>query len=81
LKHPSFQNPHVIITKPPYESNGEGWGFFTISVLVALKAGYYWVHPHATSIPDGQSLLPLHWTLNFEGSLKQMEFKVEVGVS
>lgn len=79
LQHPSFEHPYYVIHQPPYEVSGEGWGFFTISIVVGLKPGYSWVSPNATLGPGGQSLLPLYWTLDFERELSYRQ--VEVGVA
>jgi hypothetical protein len=61
---------------PPFEWAGSGWGFFTISIIIALKPGYSWVSPGATVGLNGHSLLPLIWTLNFEQELTYHESEV-----
>lgn len=65
--------------KLPFEMGGRGWGYFTISALLALKTGYCWVSPDATVGADGNSLLPLEWRLDFE---KELSFvRAEVGIA
>jgi hypothetical protein len=66
---------------PPFEWAGSGWGFFTISIIIALNQGYSWVFPGATVGPSGHSLLPLNWTLNFEQELTYQEFEVGLAAS
>jgi len=67
--------------QPPFETPGSGWGSFTINVLIALRSGYYWVHPEAAVGPGNQSLLPLEWTLSFEREFSYTEVEVQVGES
>jgi hypothetical protein len=66
---------------PPFEFAGSGWGFFTISIIIALNQGYSWVSPGARVGPSGHSLLPLHWTLNFKQELTYQEFEVGLAAS
>ena len=70
LLHPTFRPPRVIRSLPPYEIRRLGWGFFTVTAHVILKAGYSWVSDEAERAPDGaeKGLLPLNWTLSFEGA-------------
>ncbi|KAJ6083643.1 serine/threonine protein kinase [Penicillium canescens] len=77
--HSSFERPYHVKRLPPFETSGRGWGFFTIHTIVTLKRGYSWVSPKATVGPEGQSLLPLYWTLNFEQELSYSY--IEVGIA
>ncbi|KAJ5606268.1 serine/threonine protein kinase [Penicillium lagena] len=79
--HPSFEHPYSVQHLPPFEMSGGGWGYFTISIVVALKRGYSWVSPDATLGPGDQSLLTLYWTLNFERELSYSHVEVGVAVS
>lgn len=67
--HPTFRQNHVIRTRPPYAISRLGWGTFTITASVILKAGYSWVSEDAQDTPDGaaKGMLPLEWTLDFDG--------------
>lgn len=67
--HPTFRQNHIIRTRPPYAVSRLGWGHFTITASVVLKAGYSWVAEEAQDTPDGapKGVLPLEWTLDFEG--------------
>ncbi|KAN0110024.1 kinase-like protein [Hyaloscypha variabilis] len=76
--HSSFEHPYTVKNLPPFEWAGSGWGFFTISIIIALKPGYSWISPLATVGPCGHSLLPLTWTLNFEQELTYQEFEVDL---
>lgn len=69
LLHPTFRQNHVVRQRPPYEIARLGWGFFTITANVILKAGYSWVSDDAQDSPDGavKNMLPLEWTLDFDG--------------
>ena len=69
----------MVLGSPPFEFNGAGWGYFELSVLIALKPGSFWVHPNATWTSAGQSLLPLSWMLNFDEPVSQREVQVELG--
>lgn len=67
--HPTFRQNHIIRTRPPYQISRQGWGYFTITASVILKAGYQWVSEDAQDTPDGATngMLPLEWTLDFNG--------------
>jgi hypothetical protein len=67
--HPTFRQNHIVRTRPPYAISRLGWGFFTITASVVLKAGYSWVSEDALDSPDGavKGSLPLEWTLDFDG--------------
>ncbi|GAB7323123.1 hypothetical protein MBLNU13_g05629t1 [Cladosporium sp. NU13] len=67
--HPTFRQNHVIKTRAPYSISRIGWGHFTITARVVLKAGYTWVSEDAEDLPDGaaKGSLPLEWTLDFDG--------------
>lgn len=67
--HPTFRQPHIVRTRPPYAISRLGWGFFTITASIILKAGYSWVSEEAEAAPDGaaKGALPLEWTLDFDG--------------
>lgn len=64
--------------QPPFSLSGSGWGYFHIGVVVSLKTGYAWVAEDAMVGLEGQSLLPLYWTLNFERDLSFSD--VDMGV-
>lgn len=61
---------------PPFEWAGRGWGYFTISIIIALEPGYSWAFPGARMDPGGRSLLPLHWSLNFKQEFTYHDFEV-----
>ncbi|ORY67108.1 uncharacterized protein BCR38DRAFT_426106 [Pseudomassariella vexata] len=67
--HPTFRENHIIRQRPPYQISRLGWGIFTITASVILKAGYAWVSDDAQDSPDGaaKGMLPLEWTLDFDG--------------
>jgi hypothetical protein len=67
--HPTFRQNHIVKTRPPYAISRLGWGHFTITAQVVLKAGYSWVSEDAEDSPDGavKGSLPLEWTLDFDG--------------
>jgi hypothetical protein len=67
--HPTFRQNHIIKTRPPYSISRLGWGHFTITTQVVLKAGYSWVSEDAEDSPNGavKGSLPLEWTLDFDG--------------
>lgn len=67
--HPTFRQNHIIRTRPPYAISRLGWGHFTITASVVLKAGYSWVSEDAQDSPNGavKGSLPLEWTLDFDG--------------
>jgi len=67
--HPTFRQNHIVRTRPPYQISRLGWGYFTITASVILKAGYQWVSEDAQDTPDGaaKGVLPLEWTLDFDG--------------
>ncbi|EME80069.1 uncharacterized protein MYCFIDRAFT_77853 [Pseudocercospora fijiensis CIRAD86] len=46
-----------------------GWGVFTITAYVILKAGYTWLSEEAEVTPDGvpKGMLPPVWKLDFLG--------------
>ncbi len=77
-QHSSFTAPYTIMHQPPFELSGSGWGYFPIGVVVSLRRGYAWVAEDAMVGPEGQSLLPLYWMLNFERDLSFTD--VDVGV-
>ena len=72
--HPTFRPSQIIRTLPPYEIQRLGWGVFTITANVILKAGYYWLSGEAERAPDGadNGTLTLNWTLNFDGKGSQV---------
>jgi hypothetical protein len=65
---------------PPYEVRRLGWGYFTIFAHVILKVGYSWVSSDAEDAPDGgeKGMLPLEWTLNFDGPGSQGRCRLKV---
>ncbi|KAH8199024.1 hypothetical protein TruAng_006810 [Truncatella angustata] len=67
--HPTFRQNHVVKQRPPYQISRLGWGVFTITASVVLKAGYSWVSDDAQDSPDGaaKGVLPLEWMLDFDG--------------
>lgn len=67
--HPTFNPPRIIRGRPPYDIRRLGWGTFTITANVMLKAGYSWLSGDAIDSPDGakKGTLPLEWTLDFSG--------------
>lgn len=67
--HPTFRQNHIIKTRAPYSISRLGWGHFTITAQVVLKAGYSWVSEDAEDSPSGavKGSLPLEWTLDFDG--------------
>lgn len=78
--HPTFRPPRVIRSLPPYEIRRLGWGYFTITAHVILKAGYSWVSEDAERAPDGaeKGMLPLNWTLDFDGDGRQGRCRLKV---
>ncbi|KAF9893341.1 hypothetical protein FE257_011773 [Aspergillus nanangensis] len=76
--HPSFQNPYHVKTQPPYEFNGKGWGFFTITILVSLRPGYWWTSADAAVGLEKESLMPLYWTLDFSRDLTVSKVALEI---
>ena len=67
--HPTFRPNRVIRQRAPYEVKRLGWGTFTVTAYVILKAGYTWVSSEAENSPDGapKGMLPLEWNLDFSG--------------
>lgn len=67
--HPTFRPDRIIRQRPPYEIRRRGWGNFTVTAYVILKAGYTWVPPDAEPSPDGaeNGMFPLSWVLDFQG--------------
>ncbi|ETS76156.1 hypothetical protein PFICI_11543 [Pestalotiopsis fici W106-1] len=67
--HPTFRQNRVVRQRPPYQISRVGWGIFTITASVVLKAGYSWVSDDAQDSPDGavKGVLPLEWMLDFDG--------------
>ena len=65
--HPTFRQNHIVRSRPPYQLTRVGWGYFTITASVILKAGYSWVSSDAEDSPDGaeKGMLRLEWTLDF----------------
>jgi hypothetical protein len=78
--HPTFRPPQVIRSLPPYEIRLLGWGYFTVTAHVILKAGYGWVSDDAQDAPGGaaKGLLPLNWTLDFTGDGSQGKCRLKV---
>lgn len=70
--HESFPEPHVVLPKAPYVFHGQGWGYFTIEILVVLLEGYAWErnkkHPNKSKNVIGQNAnqLKMEWTLDFK---------------
>lgn len=79
-KHCSFNRPTTVLTSPPFELNGGGWGSFDISVYVVLKSGYEWLEDEARPIPGQREkrMLPLSWGLNFMSPESQHSRVVKV---
>ncbi|KAF7185481.1 YEATS domain-containing protein 2 [Pseudocercospora fuligena] len=84
LLHPTFRPNRVIRQRAPYEIRRLGWGVFTITAYVILKAGYTWVSEEAEVTPDGvpKGMLPLTWELDFlgfegKGSMGSVRLKVK----
>ncbi|EME46747.1 hypothetical protein DOTSEDRAFT_70667 [Dothistroma septosporum NZE10] len=82
--HPTFRPPRIIRGRPPYDVRRTGWGSFTITANVILKAGYSWVSGDALNSPDGalKGMLPLEWTLDFSGfcgrgSMGRLKLKIK----
>ncbi|SMR46252.1 unnamed protein product [Zymoseptoria tritici ST99CH_1A5] len=69
LLHPTFRPSRVIRQRPPFEISRLGWGVFTLTAYIVLKAGYSWASSDAEDSPDGaaKGMLPLEWTLDFDG--------------
>lgn len=67
--HPTFRQNHIVKTRAPYAISRLGWGHFTITASVVLKAGYSWISEDAVDSPAGvaKGSLPLEWTLDFDG--------------
>lgn len=65
--HPSFRPNRLIRTRPPFAIQRLGWGTFTITAGILLKAGYSWMSSDAEDSPDGapKGMLRLEWTLDF----------------
>lgn len=65
--HPTFRQNHIIRSRPPYSVTRVGWGYFTVTASVILKAGYSWVSSDAEDTQDGaeKGLLRLEWMLDF----------------
>jgi hypothetical protein len=78
--HPTFRPSRVIRSLPPYEIRRLGWGFFTITAHVILKAGYSWISEEAERAPDGaeKGMLPLNWTLDFVGGGSQGRCRLKI---
>lgn len=59
----------MILSRPPFDIRRLGWGTFTISVAVLLRAGWSWVSSDAEDSPDGapKGKVSLQWTLDFHG--------------
>ena len=78
--HPTFRPPRVIRSLPPYEIHRLGWGYFILTAHVILKAGYSWVSEDAERAPDGaeKGMLPLNWTLDFDGMGRQGRCRLKV---
>ncbi|KAK3072719.1 hypothetical protein LTR53_006301 [Teratosphaeriaceae sp. CCFEE 6253] len=84
LLHPTFRPSRIIRSRAPYEIRRLGWGTFTISAAVILRAGYSWVSSDAEPSPDGveDGMLRLEWTLDFErfggkGSMGRCRLKIK----
>ena len=78
--HPTFRPSRIIRTMPPYEIRRLGWGVFTITAHVILRAGYKWVSGEAERAPDGaeKGMLALRWTLDFDGRGTQGRCRLSV---
>ena len=78
--HPTFRPSRIIRTTAPYEIRRLGWGVFTITAHVILRAGYRWVSGEAERAPDGaeNGMLALRWTLDFAGRGTQGRCKLNV---
>nr|POE62939.1 hypothetical protein CFP56_03842 [Quercus suber] len=83
-EHPTFRPNRIIRERPPYEIRRLGWGTFTITAYVLLKAGFSWVSSDAEDTPDGavKGMLPLEWDLDFagfggKGSMRKCKLKVK----
>lgn len=65
--HPTFRPNNIVRSRPPYSVTRIGWGYFTITASVILKAGYSWVSSDAVDSPDGaeKGMLRLEWALDF----------------
>ncbi|KAK3072381.1 hypothetical protein LTR53_006922 [Teratosphaeriaceae sp. CCFEE 6253] len=84
LLHPTFRPSRIIRSRAPYEIRRLGWGTFTITAAVILRAGYSWVSSDAEPSPDGEEdgMLRLEWTLDFErfggkGAMGRCRLKVK----
>ncbi|KAK3628937.1 hypothetical protein LTR22_022130 [Elasticomyces elasticus] len=84
LLHPTFRPSRIIRSRPPYEIRRLGWGYFTITAAVILRAGYGWVSSDAEPSPDGveNGMLRLEWGLDFssfdgKGAMGRCRLKVK----
>ncbi|KAK4950363.1 hypothetical protein LTR10_011344 [Elasticomyces elasticus] len=84
LLHPTFRPSRIIRSRPPYEIRRLGWGYFTITAAVILRAGYGWVSSDAEPSPDGveNGMLRLDWGLDFssfdgKGAMGRCRLKVK----
>ncbi|KAK5717139.1 hypothetical protein LTR15_009028 [Elasticomyces elasticus] len=84
LLHPTFRPSRIIRSRPPYEIRRLGWGYFTITAAVILRAGYGWVSSDAEPSPDGveNGMLRLDWELDFssfdgKGAMGRCRLKVK----
>lgn len=82
--HPTFRQNHIIRSRPPYTVTRVGWGYFTITASVMLKAGYSWLSSDAEDSPDGaeKGMLRLEWMLDFSsfgstGAMGRCRLKVK----
>ncbi|TKA74242.1 hypothetical protein B0A55_05695 [Friedmanniomyces simplex] len=83
LLHPTFRPSHIIRSRPPYEIRRLGWGYFTITAAVILRAGYSWVSSDAEPSLEGvqNGMLRLEWGLDFarfggKGAMGRCRLKV-----
>ncbi|KAF2486361.1 hypothetical protein BDY17DRAFT_261631, partial [Neohortaea acidophila] len=77
---PTFRPARVIRTRPPFEVSRLGWGTFTVTAQILLKAGYSWVHAEAQDSPDGAEggMLGVEWRLDFAGRGSMGRLRVRV---
>jgi hypothetical protein len=67
-----------LLHRPPFEILASGWGYFPIRAVVALKRRYAWVSKDAMAGPEGQSLLPLTWMLDFYNDFSYSDIAVGI---
>jgi hypothetical protein len=65
-KHPSFPEPCVTLTQPPFQTGIYCRDSFTLSVQIVLKYGFHWIDGAARPSLDGRmAMIPLLWDLEF----------------